>query len=87
MLVVSTITEINYVVVGQFYDLVWLFSYFFLWLHYLLCFRHIEKSVCAFSRLIHYILEGSYQAKSLYCRRFSSGKIFSSQIDGSMVLF
>ena len=69
MIVVFTITEINYLMASSLCDLVgplWYLYlwYYILWLRYLPCFRHNDKRLrYSFLKAIHHILIRAHQAK------------------------
>ena len=68
MVVTFTITEINYLVVSSFWDVVLplsnlYFWYLVLWLRYLSCFRQSDKSGYGFPKIIHHISVGAHQAE------------------------
>ena len=76
MVVAFTITQINYLVVSRFCDMVLALSYVYwpavyicgiklYWLHYLSCFRHSDKTGYGFPKIIHHILVlvGAHQAE------------------------
>ena len=68
MVVAFTIAEITYLIVSLFRDLVLPFSWLYLWyqivwLRYLPCFQHNDKSGHAFSKIIHHILVKALQAE------------------------
>ena len=73
MVVVFTITEINYLVVSLFFDLVRVILYLYLWykvlwLRYLPCFWHSNKIDYAFA-----------QCHSLHSKRSPSGRVVFKQ--------
>ena len=67
MVVAYTITEINYLPVSLFWDVVLPLSYLYLWylvlwLRYLSCFRHSDKSGYGFPKIIYLILVASIRS-------------------------